>query len=80
LHWQQLQAQVWTQGDFDYDGAVTIADLRLLAGNWPLDDAAGFADALASLGLPAVPVPEPGCLAGVACAGMLLSRRSPRRR
>jgi len=79
LHWQQPEGQLWAEGDFDYDGTVTMADLRLLAGNWPASQAASFAAALASLGLPAVPIPEPVCVLGVAYAGMLLPRRPPRR-
>ena len=67
----------WTGGDFDYSGFVDISDLGILATNWQLGVGAplgpSFDEALASVGLSGVSVPEPTaigllglCLAGVA--------------
>ncbi len=67
----------WTGGDFDYSGFVDISDLGLLATNWQLGVGSplgpSFDEALASVGLAGVSVPEPTalgllglCLAGVA--------------
>jgi hypothetical protein len=53
----------WLGGDFDYNGTVDVNDLGLLASNWqtgvgnPLGPS--LSDALSSLGLPMVSVPEP---------------------
>ncbi len=61
----------WTGGDFDYSGFVDISDLGILATNWqagvgsPLGPS--FDEALASVGLAGVSVPEPQTL------GILLS-------
>ncbi len=66
----------WTGGDFDYSGFVDISDLGILATNWQLGVGAplgpSFDQALASVGLGSVTVPEPAtigllglCLAGV---------------
>ncbi len=67
----------WTGGDFDYSGFVDISDLGILATNWQLGVGSplgpSFDEALASVGLAGVSVPEPTvvsllglCLAGVA--------------
>ncbi len=72
--WQT--SAVWSQGDFDYSGFVDISDLGMLATNWQLGVGAplgpSFDEALASVGLAGVSVPEPTsmallglCLAGV---------------
>jgi hypothetical protein len=80
--WQT--ANVWSAGDFDYNGSVDVNDLGLLASNWqagvgnPLKPTAGpwaLADALASLGLPSVSVPEPVGVFGAGMLGILLLRR-----
>jgi hypothetical protein len=68
-HWQT--SSTWTGGDFDYTGSVDVGDLGLLATNWqagvgsPLGPS--LQEALSSLGLPGVGVPEP------AQAGLLLT-------
>jgi hypothetical protein len=57
----------WTSGDFDYSGSVDVADLGLLASNWqagvggPLGPS--LQEALASVGLGSIAVPEPGLMA-----------------
>ncbi len=67
----------WTGGDFNYDAFVDISDLGILATNWQLGVSSplgpSFDEALASVGLAGVSVPEPTslgliglCLAGVA--------------
>ncbi len=72
--WQT--SAVWSQGDFDYSGFVDISDLGKLATNWQLGVGnplgPSFDEALASVGLAGVSVPEPTmlgllglCLAGV---------------
>jgi len=88
LHWNSTN--VWTGGDFNYDGQVNLADLQLLALNWtrgagnPLL-APALDEALTSLGLPQVEVPEPGTLASslislslLAAGGSRLRARSRR--
>jgi hypothetical protein len=77
--WQT--AGPWSSGDFDYSNFVDITDLGMLATNWqagvgsPLRPGT-FAEALASLGLPTVAVPEPAAVATmIACSAMLLRRR-----
>ena len=59
--------ETFSQGDFNYDGAVTIADLGILAANWQKGTAlagAGslsFEEALAMFdAFSGVVVPEPG--------------------
>jgi hypothetical protein len=79
-NWQT--AAPWTGGDFDYSGFVDISDLGILATNWqsgvgsPLGP--GFDEALASVGLGGVSVPEPsmvGLLALSLAAGVSSRRR-----
>ena len=85
--WQT--SNVWTGGDFDYSGFVDISDLGILATNWQLGVDAPLSpsldDALASLGLSGVSIPEPTtivllalCLAGVSTRRH--RRSAPRRR
>ena len=76
--WQS--ASVWTGGDFDYSGFIDISDLGILATNWQagvgLSLTVPFEDALASVGLEGVMVPEPAALASIAIAlGLLRGRR-----
>jgi hypothetical protein len=47
-----MTGAVWTQGDFNYDGAVDINDLTILLSNYGQTMAAG----------PAAAVPEPSSL------------------
>ncbi len=72
--WQT--SSLWTGGDFDYSGFVDISDLGILATNWQLGVGSplgpSFDEALVSVGLAGVSVPEPAmigvlglCLAGV---------------
>lgn len=75
----------WEDGDFTGNGAVDLADLAALATNWNLaspwaSDAAGaagvsFADALAMVGLTAVPEPGTLSLIGMGLAVALRRRR-----
>ncbi len=81
--WQT--SAVWSQGDFDYSGFVDISDLGKLATNWQLGVGSplgpSFDEALASLGLAGVSVPEPTATLGLAALGALgLTRRRGRRR
>ncbi len=75
--WQT--SAVWSQGDFDYSGFVDISDLGSLATNWqagvgsPLGPS--FDEALASVGLAGVSVPEPTALALLAVGAVLIGRR-----
>jgi hypothetical protein len=80
--WQT--AGVWANGDFDYSNFIDITDLGALATNWqagvgsPLRPGdLSLSEALASLGLPSVAVPEPASLGAVA---MCLAVAAPRRR
>ncbi len=75
----------WTGGDFDYSGFVDISDLGILATNWQLGVGSplgpSFDEALASVGLAGVSVPEPtvGLLVMVGAIGQLARRkRAPR--
>ena len=78
--WQT--SSVWSGGDFNYDGFVDISDLGILATNWqagvgnPLGPAS-LGEALSSLGLPGVSVPEPGALGLAVLASSVVCR--PRR-
>ncbi len=78
--WQT--SAVWSQGDFDYSGFVDISDLGKLATNWQLGVGSplgpSFDEALASVGLAGVSVPEPSTL-GLLSLGVvgLLKRRRP---
>jgi hypothetical protein len=74
----------WSNGDFDYTGTVDVNDLGILASNWqigvgaPLTPTArpwAFADALASLGLPAATVPEPAAGVLLVLGSLALARR-----
>ncbi len=75
-NWQT--AGSWVNGDFTYDGFVDISDLGTLATDWqagvgsPLGPS--FDQALASLGLSGVSVPEPAS-AVLMAATLLLARR-----
>ena len=79
-NWQT--ASNWVGGDFNYDGFVDVTDLGILATNWqagvgnPLG-AGSFQDALASVGLGGVTVPEP---ATIGVLGLCLTVASARRR
>jgi GH35 family endo-1,4-beta-xylanase len=74
----------WVAGDFDYSGLVDVNDLGMLASNWqsgaaPLSaDAAGLADAMASLGVPVSAVPEPATTVALGVLGLVARRRSRR--
>ena len=72
--WQSLG--LWDNGDFNYDGFIDISDLGLLASNWGQSNA-GLNQALSSLGLPGVSVPEPSTV-GLLLVGFVLAatRRS----
>ncbi len=76
--WQT--SAVWSQGDFDYSGFVDISDLGKLATNWQLGVGAplgpSFDQALASVGLAGVSVPEPAMigLLGLSLAGISTRR------
>jgi autotransporter-associated beta strand protein len=78
--WQQ--AGTWINGDFDYNGTIDVNDLGLLATNWqagvgnPLGPS--LEQALNSLGLPNVSVPEPFGVGSVLLGAWWLKR--PRRR
>ncbi len=75
--WQT--SAVWSQGDFDYSGFVDISDLGKLATNWQLGVGAplgpSFDEALASVGLSGVSVPEPASLALLGIAALVGRRR-----
>ncbi len=73
----------WTGGDFDYSGFVDISDLGILATNWQLGVGAplgpSFDEALASVGLAGVSVPEPTSLMVLGLTGLLGLNRKRRR-
>ncbi len=79
-NWQT--GSLWTGGDFNYDGFVDISDLGMLATNWQLGVGSplrpSFDEALSSIGLSGVSVPEPSAIALLAGAASL--RRRPRSR
>jgi hypothetical protein len=74
--WQSIG--VWTSGDFDYNGSIDVNDLGMLATNWqvgvgnPLNPS--FSDAMESLGLGDVSIPEPG-IVGAMIVPVVLTRR-----
>jgi len=73
----------WTGGDFNYDGFVDVSDLGILATNWqkgvggPLGRQS-FDEALATVGLGGVSVPEPAGVCAI-CLAAAASRRRTRR-
>ncbi len=79
-NWQQAVGS-YADGDANGDGVVDLLDLSDLGQNWQSGAGAttlSFADAVASVGLPPVPVPEPGAAALfviVAGAGLIRRRR-----
>ena len=77
--WQTINT--WTSGDFDYNGLVDISDLGILATNWQLGVGSplgpSFDEALASVGLAGVSVPEPAALAAIVLAVGASRRRRP---
>jgi hypothetical protein len=80
-HWQT--ASVWTGGDFDYNGSVDVNDLGLLASNWqagvgnPLGPS--LKEALSSLGISSLSVPEPAGVGIVLAVAFQCHRRRRRR-
>ncbi len=78
--WQT--SAVWSQGDFDYSGFVDISDLGKLATNWQLGVGnplgPSFDEALASVGLAGVSVPEPASIGVLGMMGVLALRRKHR--
>jgi len=83
-NWQSTgNNAVWTRGDFDYYGAVDVGDLGLLATNWqqgvgsPLGSTS-LQEALASVGLGAVSVPESASMSIPIAGLMLLAQRLQR--
>ncbi len=75
--WQT--SAVWSQGDFDYSGFVDISDLGKLATNWQLGVGSplgpSFDEALASVGLAGVSVPEPAGLSIIGLVALAFRRR-----
>jgi hypothetical protein len=67
----------WTGGDFNYDGSVNLTDLYALGYQYndPLNP---LPQALQTLGLPVIEVPEPGMM--LLFAGMLGGTLRPRKR
>jgi len=73
----------WTNGDFNYDGFVDVSDLGILATDWQLGVGSplgrqSFDDALASVGLGGVSVPEPTAACALLCLGAVVSTRRKR--
>ncbi len=76
--WQT--AGLWDNGDFNYDNFIDISDLGALATNWQTGaNGPSFDQALASVGLGSVSVPEPTSLALLGVATTLLAARRRRR-
>jgi hypothetical protein len=79
-NWQQPAS--WADGDMDYSGTVDVNDLGLFAGNWQAGVEPGpgpsFAEAAASLGLPAH-VPEPSFPAALGAHALAFMRLRARR-
>ena len=79
-NWQSTG--VWTGGDFNYDGFIDVTDLGILATNWqagvgsPLGQS--FQDALASVGLGGVSVPEPFGMSVIGLLCLTTLRRARR--
>lgn len=71
----------YTNGDFNFDGFVDVSDLGILATNWQVGvNGPAFDQAMASVGLGGVSIPEPATLAGMLLTGLaLLSRPLARR-
>jgi hypothetical protein len=69
----------WGNGDFDYNGTVDVNDLGILATNWQKGVGAplgpSFAEAMASVGLSGVAVPEPSAAMVLFLAPLALCRR-----
>ena len=81
--WNQTNAN-WVNGDSNYDGFIDITDLGILATNWQLGvgsplGAESFNEALATVGLGGVTVPEPATFGLIGLAlGALATRRRRR--
>ncbi len=71
--WQM--SGLWDNGDFNYDGLIDISDLGILATHWQGGSAGGLDQALQSLGLSNVTVPEPASLVVLLTPVALLVRR-----
>ncbi|HWP39848.1 MAG TPA: autotransporter-associated beta strand repeat-containing protein, partial [Tepidisphaeraceae bacterium] len=69
----------WAAGDFDYNGFIDIADLSALASNWQagvtLSLGTSLDQALASVGLGHIPIPEPATLGAVGLGMVMIARR-----
>lgn len=78
-HWQA--PGIWADGDFNYDGFIDITDLGMFATNWQAGVAApaggSFNDAMMTLGLGQMTVPEPRMMAWL-LAGFMLGRGNRR--
>jgi autotransporter-associated beta strand protein len=79
-NWQT--AGVWGTGDFDYSDFVDITDLGMLATNWQLGVGdplrPSLSEALASVGLTGVAVPEPASIGLLAVGALALGTRRRR--
>jgi hypothetical protein len=69
----------WTGGDFNYDGSVNLTDLYALGYQYndPLNP---LPQALQTLGLPAIEVPEPACVVLLLASAAWPLQRARRRR